>query len=381
MKQVNRHYVESLVSVRRNSLEVIALAVVLALGINLASSGLPSALSLTPEVTTGIGIALTCLALIYLGVRLRPLRSQTLDLSGVLLTSADNAVEEIERYQVAEKFHSYFVGLTSENKALSRLWRESNLGPQITEDGVAARLATSQGNQLVCEAIEYFVLDKLSLHLSEYFDSNRAIEEHTIVRVQRTDIPHILLQNRFLELFSKPMEMREAFMGHCPSKDGHKVVYAMGKDGAFFDHFELILPKGSSVSRSDAAGLRIATSRFNLTIKPVFLGFSDVLPHKFEELYLGKQFGEVDAYIMGVELHVQFKWWAFMTGKGWDYYEWLDSFLDQLTAAFSFEDFISAIGWEATVSVVIANENRLANFGKNAATLPSRGKCDAAQTE
>lgn len=365
MKQDSPHYVESLVRVRRNSLEVIALAVVLALGINLVATGLPSVLALSAECTATVGIVLTCAALIYLGIRLQPLTARTLKLSGVLLTSKGNSVGEIERYEVSEKLHSYFVGLTSENKAISRLWNESELGPQISADRSSARLSKSHGNLLVCEAIEYFVLDQLSLHLSAYFDSYREVDEDTIVRVQRTDIPHILLQNRFLDLFSKPMEMREAFMEHGPSEHGHKVVYATGKDGAFFDHFELILPKGSSVTRSDATGLRIATSRFELTVLPLFQGFSENLPHRFEELYLGKRFGQVSPYVIGVELKVKFRWWAFLTGKGWDYYEWLDSYLDELTTAFSFDDFIKSIGWDTTLSVVIANENRLRKASAN----------------
>jgi hypothetical protein len=197
----------------------------------------------------------------------------------------------------------------------------------------------------------------LSLHLSEYFESERDVAEHTIVRIQRSDIPHILLENRFLELFSKPMEIREAFMDNRAAQSDHKVVYAISEDGALYDYFELILPTGSVLSRRTKTGLHISTSRFALTITPEFHGLSTLFPDMFDELYLGKQFNEVNPYIVRIRLQIEFKWWAFLTATGWDYYKWLDSFLDKFTDAFSFDDFIASIGWNYAVSSAIAVKN------------------------
>lgn len=366
MRTSSHHYVESLLGVRRHTIEVIALAIVLAFGINLASSGLPSLLSLSPQAAAGAGLMLIIVGFVYLLVRLKPLSSRALILRGVLPVSAEKAIEEIPRYDLSERLHDYFSGLTSENKAIAKLWRDAKIDPELNQEESSFRISAGPAHVLVQEALEYFVLDKLSLHLSEYFESNREVDENAIVRIQRSDIPHILLENRFLEQFSRPMELREAFLDHGPDGSNEKVVSATGSDGAVFERFELILPRHSTIMRAGHVALHIATRRFTLTFAPEFHGFSTVFPHKFEELYLGKRFNVIHPYIVTVRVETKFKWWALLTGKGWDYYEWLDSFLDELAASLSFDEFISSIGWDVAVSSAIASENLSRIVTKNA---------------
>lgn len=366
MKQDSPHYIDALLSLRRNTVEVLALAFVLAFGVNMASSGLPIELGLSSRMTALIGIALILIGTAFLAYRLKPLNRRELRLEGILVLGDDKRVEEIDRYELSERLAKYFTGIAAENKAIAKLWRESKLRPNVSDDGRTARLSKSHANLLVLEAIEYFVLDKLSLHLSAYFDSERDVEEHTVVRVNRVDIPQILLQNRFLELFSKPMDMREAFMESEGNKDQDRVVYATGKDGAFFDHFELILPPKSRVTRSSDSGIQIETSRFKIAFTPEFHGMSALLPNRFEELYMGRKFNELDLYSVKLRVKVEFKRLAFLTGTGWDYYEWLDSFLDELASDFSIDDFSRRISWESAVSVAIAHERLLARTAKSA---------------
>ena len=370
MRHIDRQYVSAVKTLRRNTAEVVVVAFVLALGINLISSAFPGEFALSTRSTALIGAGLILFGAAFLLFRLRPASERELRFEGVLALGAGRVPEEIKRYELSEKMKEYLIGLSAENKALAKLWRESHLGIQFDGQRRTAQLSKSHANQLLIESLEYFVLDKLSLHLSAYFDSERDVDEDTVVRVRREDIPHVLLQNRFLELFSKPMEMREAFMSEAPrSMDAeeppfaHQVVFATGKDGAVFDRFELILPKGSRVMRSELSGLCVETGRFRLSFYPEFFGTSTVLPSEFEELYLGREFDELDLYGVSLRVRVSFSWWAFMTSEGWDHFEWLDSFLDELSNAFSFAEFLERINWETALSVSIVERHAKARKG------------------
>ena len=142
------------------------------------------------------------------------------------------------------------------------------------------RRATSPAAKLAQEALEYYVLSELSLHLSDHFDNNPRVSDEEIQRIGRRDIPSVLLDNRFLELFSKPMDEREAFTARGNRVDSPpqgQVVYAMGEGGAIFDHFELILPAGAVVSRMSPVSVRVRTRRLSMQINVAFEGFSTVL--------------------------------------------------------------------------------------------------------
>jgi hypothetical protein len=89
------------------------------------------------------------------------------------------------------------------------------------------------------------------------------------------------------------MEEREPFFERGRAKiyleEGTevKLVAAYTKEGAIFDSFELVLPKGSIVSRGNDHSLLIDTKRFSLRFETLFEGFGSVLPRGFEKFYLG----------------------------------------------------------------------------------------------
>lgn len=369
MHKDDRHYILALRNISRNTVEILALAFVLTFGINLVSTALPTEFSLSSRSIGVLGLILIFVSVAYLVHRFRSVTARELILRGVLALGEKRIPAEIDRYELSERLNGYFRGISAENKAIAKLWMDSPIGLDFDEKNRLARGMHSQANLLVLEALEYFVLDKLSMHLGDYFDSERNIDETTVMRFERNDIPQVLLQNRFLEIFSKPMEMREAFMDHFTDHGPGKIVYAMGKDGALFEHFELVLPSKSQVTRLPGSGLSIQTSRFHLTVKPEFIGTAAVLPNQFEELYLGLSYDDLAVYGVSLRVKVEFKWWSLLTGRGWDYYEWLDSFLDELAATFDFDNFLSKIHWEAAASVAIVLQHQKRSIIHSASKL------------
>lgn len=352
MHTKERHYVHQILRVQRSAVELVFVAVILAFGVNIASSSLPTVLNLTNATALAGGIGLCVLSFVYGARRLSSSLSMSIELQGLLLLGNANQIIKVDRYRFSESASSYLQGLAAENKALGTSWKKASLGLCFDGRSDSTQRHTEIGYRLVNEAIEYFVLDELSLHLSEYFDSERDVPDDAVERIKRRDIPQILMDNRFLEQFSKPMSEREAFQHHHDG-DTENVVSAWGNNGELFDQFELILPKGSSLSRDNDA-LQIRTSRYTLRIATQYLGFAMNLPEDFEEFYLGVPFNTYLPQQVDLELSVTFAWWALLIPGGWDHYEWLDSFVENLEHAFSFDNFIQEIGWQTAHSVAIA---------------------------
>jgi hypothetical protein len=355
MPSSEQHYVRRILQGQRNAVELVLVAVVLAFGVNIASNAFPAKLGLAADAGLALGLGLCLLSLLYAVYRVSASLSMSVKLQGLLLLGKENQVHEIERYRFSQSTASSVCGLTVENKALGASWKKANLGGCFEGRGDPKHRNSDAGQQLVLEAIEYFVLDELSLHLSEYFESERSVSDDAVARIKRRDIPQVLLDNHFLDLFSKPMSEREAFTHHNDD-EARNVVAAWGPNGEVFDQFELILPKGSSLSRADDA-LLIKTSRYVLRIQSIYEGFSTNLPSDFEESYLGKKFNTYSPHQVDLELSVKFAWRSLLTPRGWDHYEWLDSFIAKLERTFSFESFIHQIGWETAHSVAIAMRN------------------------
>jgi hypothetical protein len=147
---------------------------------------------------------------------------------------------------------------------------------------IIKKLMASPDRRLIMEATEYFILEMLSTHLTDYFNDEKFKEEN-LTTIERKDIPHVLLENRFLNLFSKPMEERAAFKDRYIPK-GIRGSSQVG--GAEFSYFDLILPTKSKVSRIDGKTFEISTQKFSLQVTISYMGTDELLPTNFERYYL-----------------------------------------------------------------------------------------------
>jgi hypothetical protein len=53
---------------------------------------------------------------------------------------------------------------------------------------------------------------------------------------------------------------------------------------------------------------------------------------------------------------VSLKWTAVISQTGWQYFRWIDVFLSDLEAEFSFEHFLEEIGWETAKTIAVISE-------------------------
>ncbi|MGC2571956.1 MAG: hypothetical protein WA364_10640 [Candidatus Nitrosopolaris sp.] len=144
----------------------------------------------------------------------------------------------------------YFEAAFAESQDIKRIWDKSfEKKSQLKtdrEEAFVREFLNKPDKRLIKEATEYYVLDALSLRLNTYFNDTKFKEEN-LKKLERNDISNILPENRFLDLFSRPMLERAAFIDDCRSRN--KNVYQSSKSGTAYDQFELVLTKNTSVSR------------------------------------------------------------------------------------------------------------------------------------
>ncbi|MGE0563565.1 MAG: hypothetical protein AB7O50_03535 [Pseudolabrys sp.] len=356
--------VESVLEFRGSFVEIIVVAVAIGLSISLFADALAQKLGQIWSVA--VGTTLSGLAIFILIARVVPKINRQLSLEGVLVIGPQGRPVTIDRYVFSRELSDSFRALFLENKALEKTWLKQKGAFQVDaaakKTSKEAVMEMQANKRLVREGVEYFVLDCLSLELSGYFNRNPEIDEKAIVTLERNDIPSVLLSNRFLDLLSRPMEEREVFSNFSrgetqdePDRE-MKLVAAFTGEGAIFDRFELVLPRGSTVSRGSDHSLLIDTKRFSLRFEVKFDGYGAVLPFKFEESYLGTKFDKTASYKVDIVVDVKFKWATILSRSGWQYFRWIDLFIRELERRFSFELFLDHVGWETARTMMLVNK-------------------------
>lgn len=351
--------IADLLAFKANLFEILIIAVLVALGVNILASGLIGYLDLSFLQSVSIGLLLVILGALVFLRNAHPINSGMYSYKGLVCLEKDTSdLLAIEGYDFTEEVSKYIKALCAENKAFLKIWSDEPIGSGLSFEDNKATHKKPKSNDLLIEAVEYYVLRKLALHLSGHFNSNALVSEEYLVTLERKNIPEILLGNRFIDMFSRPMEEREKFLGHGSHPPHGKVVYAFGRDGAIFDHFEMVLPKGSSIIRENDSSISIITNRFKLNFRSEFGGWNTNLPRRFESLYMGKEFRSISSFGVGLTVSVDFSAKSLLTAKGWEYYWWLDSFLGKLEQSFSISDFLSKISWHQNVAMMLMAENR-----------------------
>lgn len=346
--------VENVISTRGGVLEIAIVALVLSFGINIISNYVYSLIGGRSIIIWLIFSACFIVCFLFIVAKVSSSYDKRIKISGVqFIKSADRRVVSVDGYDFSEKAAEQMGALFSEHKAIGRAWCESGLTVEFSRrDGKISR-SIPAANKIQKEQVEYYVLNELSTHLTDYFNLSEVARDK-IVEIGREDIPTVLMSNRFLDAFTRPMEDREGFYREENGDDGHRpsgiVVRAYGANGEMFDRFDLSLPKGAKVSRVGES-IFVETDRFSMKITAEFEGFTAVPPHEFDELYIGFPYSEIDEYLVEVNVDVKFKLASIFKPSGWVYYKWVDSFIEHLEENMSFDRFLVRIQWDAAATV------------------------------
>lgn len=361
------HIFSTLIENQKNSYELIMTSVLIAIGVNLLSTGIVELLGIENKACSLIVVGI----LISIGVIIRISTSkikelnQTIRMDGFVIYDEENhKLIGVPEYEVSTDMVRYLDSAFAENKALEKLWNAESIGQfQVVggEPGDRATGIATHSGALFIELLEYCVIHKLSVHLSGYF--NNSDKNQRVREFQRNDIPEVLLSNRFLKLFSEDIVNREIFVCRDSSlgdnKDTGTIVCAQSSAGGYYNRFDLTLPEKSTISRKNKNEIVIETPILTLTISCLFGGFVTNLKRGFYRYYLGIASPQraYRNYKFNVEVNVKFKKRSLFSKEKEIYYAWIDSFLDDLSGYIDKDDFFVKIDWDSVYTMLRCNSN------------------------
>lgn len=354
--------------------EVVSLTVVVAFGINLVTSYAADKLGASSFWTLGIGGCAVLLPLIYLISKLRnSLRTSTVAEAVVAYDIMKNELVEIPGYHFSEKVKRTLRALLVENQAFQKMWNENPLvspdtvlqfptgatksgePPIVSYSAIYERVNSvsepTPATKLITEAMEYHVIELISDHLSEYFSTQDTTTDE-IKELTGSDIPNILLTNRFLKMFTTPLEERAIYnLANIPpaNPEGGVLKYISGSDGTIFTTLSLWLPRDTTITRPNGntnGALHFKSKRANIAILVEFVRERKILRNHFTELYIGKNSKKVLLLTAKISVEISVPLTSLLSISGWSSYKWPDSIPSKIESIFNFENFLNKINWD-----------------------------------
>jgi len=369
---------------REDFIRVVVIGAVIALGINLLSVGISQLLPIDKPITLIVGAVVTTLSLLYLSKFIFGERHiGTAFKAFIVFDPVKKRIVPVREYAFSEEVYRAIRASFLENKALEAHWEnepltkermtnkksdsnnsDANIETKKEADNISGtgdifafvsrqdsstieKMPEPKAASILREAIEFVVLERLSLTLSEYFrsyaDDDRYIKEYI-----RDDVPALLLQNRILSLLTTPLENRAVFLKQL-SKNPPKgeITLALGPDGAMYSRFDLVLPKNTKITRPDPGVLHLENERLELTLTTLYEGFWTSLPFDFIGFYVGYDPNKVATLQVNIKVDAKIKTWGLFRTLGWEYFRWVDSFMEAVEKFASEDAFFSRINWNA----------------------------------
>jgi hypothetical protein len=310
---------------RKDILLIVATAVLLALSINCATSYVAAITKDAPAILLLLSFTFLLSGVLVLKKIAFGETEYIIRLWGAIAFHTENeSIQPIKilGYPFNGDFCEYLLGFLRENKAYAKLFSKKdntiNSMDHFNPDDL-------NRNTIINSVLEFIVLHQLDLHLNGYFIENE-IDTSRIVTLGREQLGPDVLRNRVIDLITKDIKERSAFVQESDSDSEGIVVYAHGTDGAVYQRFDIELPPKSTIFRNRAGFLVISNRLFDLQIVPSYRGFATSL----SPVFMPSEKKPFAPLLAEVKLYIHIKRTAFFTGESMDMYEWLDSFVERM---------------------------------------------------
>ncbi len=334
MKRVE-NIIEYTISTNKTLYEAIFLAIFLSFGVNIISNSffvLDSDKGRILFIFGVIIIGISCFYLIKINLEKRKF---DISFSGFLINDhKKDKILNIEYYDLPTELNNYLKPALSEDNTLKKEWTTGKSKKGIYLD---------VRNLILEDLLEYLILEKLSITLTDFFNA-RVTNPKKLKFYNSKEIPKVLLNNRFLNLFSKSPAQRDAFK---KEKIEDKVIFFYSPEG-IYNKFELVLPKNCKISKFKNKGITIESDIIRLSIKVQIDKYTSLLPQDFLKIYLGLKEGiysRYDPIKIRFSLKAILKIKSLFMKDGWNYYIWLDKFIREIKKDFSSSYFFDSINW------------------------------------
>lgn len=337
------------------------LVVLLSTGVSLCVNYICSSfLSNTMILWCGIGCVL--LVVIAYIVSFYKSKSFTIKADCLFVVDKNGELVNIDRYRLASDTGYILDSVFGENKAFKQLWTAAFTQRRIvTEHGEvyinASVIENKKIIEFVGELIEYLFLQWLSVQQMDYFST---FDEKEITALTRERVADYLLQNRILEMISKPYQERQKFYegtNISPTDDTDIQHLSIFYKGTVYNRFDLKLPKHSTLKKANGA-LIIKNRNYTIKFKHGFKGTNANLPRRFKEMYLKQNDGNVSGFGFYPELEIKLNPLFFLVWKNWKYMKWIDILGENFHRDFSFKEFLNNIGYETALTSRLLADNQ-----------------------
>jgi hypothetical protein len=352
-------------------LEIILIAVFVSFGLNLIVTSFPNINSPFNITLLFIGVIIVLISLLVLIYKNFKKFNRTLSIkSFIMYDEEENVLIDIDSYYLSNQLISNLNSAFKEEKILKEIWDDIPLNEVFGDPMISREEYETSAKEIIEELFEYFVLDSLSSTLNVFFNREE-FEYNDLINFNINDIPDDVLNNRFLKLFSKPMEEREVFkkdlMEGEPDGvflidgDEKTLVIHRGRDGVLYKTFNLVLPKGTKIERLGPHTIQLESSHMIINFDIIFDGYRTLLPTDFEKYYLDLN-RDLDgllryyAYSLDLKIDVRFKIRSLFSNTGWNYHKWLDEYLKTLNKQISMNQFFKSINWEQIRTILYIME-------------------------
>lgn len=363
--------IERILTEKRELLKLFLIATILAFAVGTLSSLFTDQTHLSQETIVAICLLLILFSTLFLLKDINKILnfSESID-AFVFFHPEKNEIISVKDYRFSEQLKRVMCAITTESKSMKSEWVKDPLEPppkakkqeQHDNQSVASKpsyisiikvpiestsLPESRSVKLLEEATSFVLLEELSLHLSSYF--NESSNDSFLREYKREDIPDSLLKNRVLNLLTTPIEHRDIFLDAYPdskTKADGEIHTVLGSNGTIYSRFDLVLPDQSVIKHADHKVVSIETKRLSLELAVDFNGCSGVVSRSFCTNYLNCAFEDVSVRKVTITLSGSIKATTLFRSSGWQYYKWLDSFKDRLSASFDFLEFQKDIHWD-----------------------------------
>lgn len=338
---------------KSNVAELIFVAVITAVGASLIASYLTELITpIDKNAPLYLGGCLVVIGATYLFIKWKPVKPVKEHIEGFFYYNPEhNNTIHIPRYRFSYNLSSYLQCAFTENEELLNLWAIEPLSRVEELYEPESKISTLKSISIIRELIEYSVLDTLSNQFLDYIHS----EKSNHFREYKHNDPEILaLNNRFLNLFSKPMSERACFINSEYEESDDKENWVMAESsGALFQRFDFALPKKSTIKRIDEESILIDTPRAKIKISCIFDGGNSFVAESFCEVYLGiEDYLSVSEDGFAIRIEVEFKPLSIVSILDWDKYSWIDSFIARVKEEFCEDLFLQKIGWESSLTLI-----------------------------
>lgn len=307
-------------------------------------------------IFTTIGIAFILMFIIYILFLIFKTSSFVYKIDGVIITKdCFKQIVDIPLYSCSYSFKTMLGCACNENSSINDIATKGNLNCFFINNKIVQDDLSSC--ELFKELVEYYLLNCLNICTEDHFNLYPSKE---LVKISRDNLPENLKKNKFLSLFSEPMDNRESFK-NLSNQPG--TIIECISNGAMYSEFSVALPKHTKISKTKDNIVCIKNKYFKLEFFIDFHGCSPVISFNFIENIL--KLDPLKLTNRKFTINFRVKYSRFVLNKRNFYLaEWIDHYVEYIKENVSIDDYFKNINWDSIEIMQLSSKTHKVNKQK-----------------